>query len=334
MCLRVGPKRDVGKPCKFPLDAESFFYRAWTGDDFSPETMGFRHLAMGKVLGSCSTLEADVPVVSVDLFSGVVRVGHDADRTRHRWLLAEGVLVVLVDIAHFFSPLAETVVAALGNDHLDAAGVLVGDYGAHRRAVLPDVHQRRVGHLVARQHLHLAREQPVLERPLRGIALKSDNHAHGGILAVAPGVVGAGDQLGHFPAPPEQRKLPRVNAHVLRETRRGSVGGGLDDGPAVLLDEAVLGGFFVLPDAPGTPARGQRLSGLAGRELSDRSHDDDALRRALDHRATCKQYQRRYRMSPRHPPVPSRSTGSVGENPVSDSPLTGSAELPSGVDEP
>src|SRR2546430_11124627 len=40
-------------------------------------------------------------------------------RSRHRWLLAEGALVILMDIAHFFSPLAETVVAALGNDHLE-----------------------------------------------------------------------------------------------------------------------------------------------------------------------------------------------------------------------
>src|SRR6266571_4142169 len=103
-----------------------------------------------RALGPRRTLEADVPVVSVHLFSGVVRVGHDAYRTRHRRLFAKGVLVILVDIAHFFSPLAETVVAALGDDHLDAGGVLVGDYSAHRRTVLPDVHQRRVGHLVAR----------------------------------------------------------------------------------------------------------------------------------------------------------------------------------------
>src|SRR5258708_8458170 len=45
-----------------------------------------------------------------------------------------------------------------------------------------------------------------------------------------------------LPAPPEQRKLPGIHAHVLREARRRSVGGGPDDGPTILLDEAVLGG--------------------------------------------------------------------------------------------
>src|SRR5207302_11494703 len=149
------------------------------GDDFSPDTVTFRHLAMARcytlsgktALRPCGALEADVPVVRVHLFSGVVGVGHDAYRTGQRRLLAERALVILVDVAHFFSPLAETVIAAFGNDHLDAGGVLVGDNGAHRRAVLPDVHQRRVRHVVARQRLHLAREEPVLERPLRGIAL-------------------------------------------------------------------------------------------------------------------------------------------------------------------
>src|SRR2546430_14819810 len=79
--------------------------------------------------GPCRPLEADIPVVRV----------------------------------HFFPPLAETVVAAFSNYHLDAGGVLIGDYGAHRCTVLPDVHQRRVGHLVSRQHFHLTGEQPVLE---------------------------------------------------------------------------------------------------------------------------------------------------------------------------
>src|SRR5207248_3323967 len=128
------------------------------GDDFPPDTVRFRHLAMGRcytlsgnaALRPCGALEADVPVVRVHLFSGVVRVGHDAYRTRQRRLLAEGALVVFVDVAHFFPPLAGTVVAAFGNDHLDAGGVLVGDNGAHRRPVLPDVHQRRVGHIVCR----------------------------------------------------------------------------------------------------------------------------------------------------------------------------------------
>src|SRR5439155_24284313 len=104
-------------------------------------------------------------------------------------------------------------------------------------------------------------------------------------------------------------------------------------GPVMLLDEAVLGGFFVLADGQGAPARWPRLSALAGREPGDRSHDDDAVRCALDHRAAREQCERRYGMSPRHPPVPSRGAGSVGENPVSDSSLTGPAELPFGVDE-
>src|SRR5882762_4147280 len=194
MCLRVQTKRGAGKPCEFPLDPGSSLLwslerrRLLAGDDgvSTPRYWEVRCAPRAKrktALRQCGALEADVPVVRVHLLPGVIRVGHDAYGTRQRWLLAEGALVILVDIAHFFSPLTETVFAAFGNDHLDAGRVLVGDYGAHRHAVLPDVHQRRVGHLVARQHLHLAREEPVLERPLRFIALESDNHTHGGILA-------------------------------------------------------------------------------------------------------------------------------------------------------
>src|SRR5437879_13566278 len=54
--------------------------------------------AEGKAaLRPCGTLEADVPVVRVHFFPGVVRVGHDAYRTRQRRILAEGALVILVD---------------------------------------------------------------------------------------------------------------------------------------------------------------------------------------------------------------------------------------------
>jgi len=49
MCLRGWTKRDVEKPCKLPLDAESSFYSALTGDDFSPETAELQQLAMVKV---------------------------------------------------------------------------------------------------------------------------------------------------------------------------------------------------------------------------------------------------------------------------------------------
>src|SRR5881396_724957 len=48
--------------------------------------------------------------------------------------------------------------------------------------------------------------------------------------------------------------------------------------------------------------------------------------------APSQQYYRRCGVSPRHPPVPSRGSGSVGENPVSDSSLTASAQLSFGVD--
>ncbi len=48
MCLRGWTKRDVEKPCKLPLDAESSLYSALTGDDFSPGTTEFQQLAMVK----------------------------------------------------------------------------------------------------------------------------------------------------------------------------------------------------------------------------------------------------------------------------------------------
>jgi len=42
-------KRDVGKRCKSPPDAESSFHSALTGDDFSPGTTESQQLAISKV---------------------------------------------------------------------------------------------------------------------------------------------------------------------------------------------------------------------------------------------------------------------------------------------
>ena len=58
------------------------------GPAFSPHVGKNWCKKFGTALGPCRTLEADVPVVGVHLFSGAVRVGHDADRTRHRRLFA------------------------------------------------------------------------------------------------------------------------------------------------------------------------------------------------------------------------------------------------------
>src|SRR6266705_5552491 len=55
---------------------------------FSPHVGKNRCKKFGTALGQRRTLEADVPVGGVHLFSGVVRVGHDAHRTRHRRLFA------------------------------------------------------------------------------------------------------------------------------------------------------------------------------------------------------------------------------------------------------
>ena len=44
-----GANGTSGNPWKLPLDAESFFYSALTGDDFSPGTAEFQQLAMVEV---------------------------------------------------------------------------------------------------------------------------------------------------------------------------------------------------------------------------------------------------------------------------------------------
>src|SRR3989442_14886566 len=43
-----GPNGTSGNPWKLPLDAESSFHSALTGDDFSPGTTEFQQLAMVK----------------------------------------------------------------------------------------------------------------------------------------------------------------------------------------------------------------------------------------------------------------------------------------------
>jgi|SRR6266478_4580942 len=49
ICLTSGTNGTTGNPWKLPLDAESSFYSALTGDDFSPGTTEFQQLAMLKV---------------------------------------------------------------------------------------------------------------------------------------------------------------------------------------------------------------------------------------------------------------------------------------------
>ncbi len=44
-----GTNRTSGNPWKLPVDAESSFYSALTGDDFSPGTTEFQQPAMVKV---------------------------------------------------------------------------------------------------------------------------------------------------------------------------------------------------------------------------------------------------------------------------------------------
>src|SRR5882762_8581978 len=49
ICLPSGTNGTSGNPWKLPLDAESSFYSALTGDDFSPGTTEFQQLATVKV---------------------------------------------------------------------------------------------------------------------------------------------------------------------------------------------------------------------------------------------------------------------------------------------
>src|SRR6267154_2537915 len=49
ICLTSGTNGTTGNPWKLPLDAESSFYSALTGDDFSPGTTEFQQLAIVEV---------------------------------------------------------------------------------------------------------------------------------------------------------------------------------------------------------------------------------------------------------------------------------------------
>jgi hypothetical protein len=51
LCACERNKRDAGNREKLPLDAESSFHSALTGDDFSPGTAEFQQLAMEKSSG-------------------------------------------------------------------------------------------------------------------------------------------------------------------------------------------------------------------------------------------------------------------------------------------
>ena len=122
--------------------------------------------------------EHDIAVVSVGIVAGVIGVGHDADRDDFAGRFAEGALVVLDDIARDLLPGAEFVASRFGDDHLDAGSVAIGNHGLARCAVLPDVHQRGIGQLLAGQHADVVEKQAVVQFKLVDVPGETDYQPH------------------------------------------------------------------------------------------------------------------------------------------------------------